>query len=410
MKKLQAKVNFLFALLLILTMQTIYVKLVGVRFDLLLNFLFVLVGVFSLWLNRENRVGKESIMILATQVLLFLTIPLCHFIFLRHQGLNYSATILVVLQMLLSLTICTLHIFSIGVIPFLESLENAIFYLTCISFPLYIFGQVLRLIPPSNTVTYKWGGLRQTSSYFYLNFNAQGSAYHSFQNGRFTGIFTEAPMCAFVLCVGLIICLFIIRKKLFLHTAVLSTAIYFTASTTGWIISILAFFCFFALHKEKNKYTRLLKYIVAFILMVLASRLTLYLFDLKQQSDITSVSIRNNNFLSAIEDFTNSPIFGFGFKSDAIGVTGGNTSAISVVLQQGGILFFIWYFAPIIISICQSVYYKQYNVLFALGLYTLLLFTTVVTYTSLSVAIIVCCVIFVIHNTIRKGKTVCLTK
>lgn len=94
------------------------------------------------------------------------------------------------------------------------------------------------------------------------------------------------------------------------------------------------------------------------------------------------------NLQNAMSSFLDSPIFGNGFKSDTVGVTTGDTSVITQVLQQGGVLFALWYFVPIVVAIQHFIIDKNINFASAILLYVLMLFVTTMTYTGLSVVVV----------------------
>ena len=101
-----------------------------------------------------------------------------------------------------------------------------------------------------------------------------------------------------------------------------------------------------------------------------------------------SYQIRQLNSQTAWDNFFNNPIIGLGFKSDSIGVGGGNTSTITQSFQEGGIIFGLIYFIPIVAVGFKSLLKKQYNILFFTIVYLILLYPTVMTYTQLSIIMV----------------------
>ena len=382
----------LFACLLVLTMQTVYVKLSGAPWDIVLNFLLLCTGLV-LVCDSNIIISKYTLYIICISIALFMLIPLCHMFFLNGTSVNYSALILITMMCTVLFTICVIYISSVGIKRFLDEIADVIVFFTTTSLFLYFVGQVFHIIKPTNVVSFEWGGRQTTNSYFYLLFTPQAqTAYHSFKNGRFTGIFTEAPMCAFVLCAALIIILFVSDRTVCLSSVViLCIGIYATVSTTGYIVALLSLGAYVFMLKPASKQMQYARILLSSILFVVLLYVVFSLYQEKTHADVGSVSIRSNNYENAILNFYASPIYGLGFKSDAIGVTGGNTSVYSSVLQQGGLLFACWYFTPMLLSILKAIRIGVWRYAIALTLYAVLMYATVVTYTGFSIAIVAVC-------------------
>lgn len=390
MKK--SRLEKIFALLLVLTMQTIYVKFYNSAWDIILNALLVFVGLMLVLKNGVLHISTRLLQRILTAWGVFLLIPICHVLFLGKLEINYYALLMITVMCTLLFTICIVY-FSEGenrIKLFLDNLSDAVYSITIISLFLYFSGQVFHLIKPTNTVTIMWGGMRTTQSYFNLLFTPQAyGGYHSFQNGRFTGIFTEAPMCSFMLCVALLIMLFVSDRKVkLLRVGVICIAIYATVSATGYIIATMAVSSYFLLQKARSKVFRILKILLSGFIVSGVVFFVMVLYKQKMSSDVLSVTVRSDNFERAVRYFLNSPIFGYGFKSDSMAVTGGDTSVFSQVLQQGGIIFAVWYFLPILKVLIRFVNNKEWKYVVAVVLYVTMLYVTVVTYTGLSITFV----------------------
>lgn len=388
-----------YAVLLVLTMQTVYVKLVTIRLDIILNALLLIVGVLIILKNRNIRYSRHVLGVVALWVILFVSIPLAHLVFLNNQGINLPGLMLVTVLCSAVLVISTCVLLLRGIIRFLEDVSCVIFWLTAVTLVLYFIGQVFHLVHPTGTVTINWGGVRSIDSYFYLVFVPQGLPYHSFENGRFSGIFAEAPMCAFMLCFALIVMLFVSRKQIKpFRIAILIAAVYATASTTGYIVALFSVGMYAMQKLMLNTRLRGLRFLLIGIIVPALVLIALAMYGDKLELDVGSVSVRSSNFAGALADFAESPIFGHGFKSDSIGLTGGNTSVYSNVIQQGGLLFAVWYFLPIAIALFRFAEMGKWRLCVAVVLYLVLLYSTVVTYTALSVTMIACFLVIAFAN------------
>ena len=387
----RSHIERVFAWLTILTMQTVYMKISNSIVDLLLSGALVVVGV--LMISEDGKVRYKFLVVknLLINILTFLSIPMMQILFVTHE-FNYNAMLLIVV-------LCTV-LFSVGVLYFsqnkdsienyLENFTDAVCFITVCSLILYLTGQVFHMIAPTSKVTIDWGGRISVDSYFWLLFTPQAhSGYHSFRAGRFTGIFTEAPMCSFVLCCALIQILFVSKKKIiYWKFAVLLIAIYVSVSTTGYIIATAAIALYILQKKSRSVFLRKLKIVAIPFALGISCFVVYRLYTQKALLDVASVRIRDQNFNNAMQHFLRSPLWGNGFKSDTVGSTGGDTSVLSQVLQNGGILFAIWYFSPIIVVLRRYIKEKNWNYSIAILLYIAMLYVTVVTYTPLSILIV----------------------
>jgi hypothetical protein len=204
-----------FAALTVVTMQTVYMKFQSSQISLSLSILLVMVVFMLVCKYGIRNVNQNLLFWLCASDTIFLLIPLCHMFFLPSYSINYSALMLITVLFTVFFTLCVLY-FSNGegvIRTFFDNVADTVVAITLISVFLYFIGQTLHIIHPTNSVTITWGGIREIDSYFYLLFTPQGLPYHSFQNGRFTGIFAEAPMNAFMLCLALVVTLLISKKK-----------------------------------------------------------------------------------------------------------------------------------------------------------------------------------------------------
>lgn len=382
----------LFSLLLVLTMQTCYVKMTSFPLSLLLNGCLMLTCFGCLLVERNAPIPRSLLGWTGAWWLLFLSIPACHLIFLPKAAVNYSAMLLITVMCTVLFALCVCYVSITGVGRMLDDLSDAITLITSITLLLYFAGQVFNVIRPTGTVTISWGGTRTVKTYFYLLFVAQGAPYHEFAHGRFTGIFTEAPMCAFMCCTALIIILLISKRRVnWFRVAILLVGVYSTASAMGYIAAIAFIAVYFCLKVAKKRHMRGARILLIASVISVVAIVVLMMYGDKMATDTVSISTRSANFSGAIADFIDSPIYGHGFKSDTLGVTGGNTSVYSNLIQQGGALFLIWYMMPFLLCIFRFIGEKRWRYLAAMALYLMLMYAAVVTYTALSIAVVSAC-------------------
>lgn len=378
----------LFALLTVISMQTVYTKQVGKNFELyftIVSMLFLL----SLIVIKYNEVSISKDMfnvMFFSNTLLFCTLGFRLFF---AMDINLKANVSIVLLFTIFFDLILIY-FSTGkssILLFIKDTSLVIFILAVISLFFFIFAQNLGIISPNKTIQIVWGGNQEISSWFGIHFNPQGSSYNGFIHGRNTGIFVEPPQYAFMLCYALISELFINKKKSIIRVLILLVTIYTTVSTTGIIVTLLSLGAKLYIYKPKNKFLKYLKWFLSPLLVILLFLMIFGIYKEKMNFG-NSAAIRSNNNKVAWMNFLKSPLIGMGFKSDALGIGGGNTSTLTQVLQEGGLLFFVYYFYPFLKSFLYFCKRKRVSLVLFISLYFVLLIPTVMTYTQFSVVMV----------------------
>ena len=333
----------LYALLMVLTMQTVYAKLADGHLEVILSALSAAVLILILCCKRKKILIRKKILVnLVLLNFLFSITPMFQLVFL--DSVNIKATLQISALFLVLFNLCVVYFQTNKnvIMRFLRDLNDMICLVNVVSMFFYVFGQTLHWIPVTNIVTVRWGGIRRVSSFLGLHFVTQGEFYHGFANGRFTGIFAEAPMSSFMLSTALLLTIFVDDRKISkLRVAFLAFGIYVSISTTGYIIGLSVLCIILCFHRFQKKIIRQSLYFLRPILLLTFSRAIFSVYRNKRYLDAGSVLTRNQNLESALSRFGELPLFGYGFKADSIGILGGDTSTFSQILQQGGILFFI---------------------------------------------------------------------
>lgn len=378
----------LFALLTVISMQTVYTKQVGKNFELYFIIFSILILLSLIFLKyNEVSINKKIFNVMFfSNTLLFCTLGFRLFF---AMDINLKANVMIVLLFTIFFDL-TLIYFSTGkssILLFIKDTSLMIFILAVISLFFFIFAQNLGIISPNKSVQIAWGGNHEISSWFGIHFNPQGTSYNGFIHGRNTGIFVEAPQYAFMLCYALISELFINKKTSSVRVFILLLTIYTIVSTTGIIVMLLSLGAKLYIYKPKNRFLKYLKGVLGPLLVIF---LFLIVFGIyKEKTNFgNSAAIRSNNNKVAWMNFLKSPLIGMGFKSDALGISGGNTSTLTQVLQEGGLLFFVYYFYPFLSSWLFFYRRKKFSQGLFISLYFVLLIPTVMTYTQFSVVMV----------------------
>jgi hypothetical protein len=222
-------------------------------------------------------------------------------------------------------------------------------------------------ITPNSYVTYTWAGVTTSPGYFHVSFFSQGSTPYLFWNDfvRNTGLFTEAPMYAYLLSVAFLIELFLnnsskntkhlnVNWKLIL----LFITMFTTSSSSGMVIVLLSVFYKLLLTSKR--------YIWRFMVLIFTP---IFYFLMKvilstKTSDVnihSSYGVRINDAYSAFMAWKNHIFIGNGFYNYAsiskymyaYRIYDNNdysSNGILCILAYGGIVAAMFYIVPLVLS------------------------------------------------------------
>lgn len=275
----------------------------------------------------------------------------------------------------------------------LIKIANVVFVLSIISIVFYIFANCLNIIQPTDYVLLRWGSDRRIPGYFGVYYNTQWINLNGVHLIRNTGIFTEAPMYSFILCISLLIELFIIRRIRKKNVFVLLLTIFSTLSTTGITISLTVLTLQLILKKSKTILERILKITIIPVIIILA--LSLSLFFVKDKINESgnkkygSFETRTDDFKIGLEAWKENKIIGHGYERHDITQQYmgsirvmqndiGGSSGLMMVLPQGGIYLTSIYIIPLIMAMLYGIINKKLNVIIiSLVVFILFIFTNI---------------------------------
>lgn len=90
---------------IVLTMQTIYVKMAGAPIGILFNACMLGLGCFLVYLKRKTHIPKSLVQKISISGLLFTSIPVLQILFLR-KAINFSALLLIVILFVGFFSVC----------------------------------------------------------------------------------------------------------------------------------------------------------------------------------------------------------------------------------------------------------------------------------------------------------------
>lgn len=277
--------------------------------------------------------------------------------------------------------------------------SNVMVVLAMISLLFYFFTSVFSILKPTSEVTLEWGYSRTISSYFNLHYIIQQSYLGGIRIVRNTGIFTEAPMYSYCLVIALAVQEFFGTKKRRLKVSILLMAIITTMSATGIImVCIIIALQYFKNNKKKKSKNLIKEYIkmvfIPVLLIILVSIGTLVIQNKINESSIsgnyTSYSTRLDDFRAGYEAWKDYKVIGCGYENYPL-VRGymnssmrendmGGTSALMMMLPQGGIYLFLIFLIPLLSSIRYSLVKKKSEIMIMAAVITILYCVTAVNY------------------------------
>lgn len=216
-------------------------------------------------------------------------------------------------------------------------------------------------VPTTSQVTIDWGGVRSIPGYFWFHFLAQGQIgfLGLSEIPRNTGLFAEAPMYSYILCLAMLIDVFLRNKeKLFSRSFVILVITIFTTTSTTGVIVLLGTVVYYVLFIKKG-ISKAIKLILAFVIVPVG--LVLLRYILISKFDIvgwnTSTGLRIDDIHAGFLAWKDGLWFGNGLGNIQSIIAymdprriAGNLTGISngmfATLATGGITFSLFYIVP----------------------------------------------------------------
>lgn len=233
--------------------------------------------------------------------------------------------------------------------------SKVVCFLAVLSLFFYFFGTLLSIIP-YKSILVNWGGIRVRSSYFFLHFSTQTINLFGNIIYRNTGVFTEAPMYAYILNLGLISEIVFPTDKSLLKKIIIFITILTTISTTGIIISIFILLFDYVFNKGHKSLKKIAK--IFFLPIICIMSINVFSYLINEKSDTKSYSIRMDDFSSSISAWKENVFFGNGYSNSSVtesymsdefrdGLTG-QSSAYGRIVSEGGLYLLYIYLFPLI--------------------------------------------------------------
>lgn len=240
-------------------------------------------------------------------------------------------------------------------LEYVRAYINIVTMLAVISLVLWVAGPITGMIDSNCSISDSWAGTGvpiQRPGYYCLLYITQVSNLFGFSLIRNTGVFAEAPMYSYVLCIAILLeVVFFERPRSCIVMALVVTVIS-TLSTTGIIfVFILSFF--WAAHRLQSMESRLRPILLTVLAALLAVVSVASFMLLDQKLASASGSVRLDDFRAGYLAWSKRPIFGYGLgDSDALTLymdgfrayNKGFSNSLFDLLVRGGLVFAIPFF------------------------------------------------------------------
>ena len=371
MKKVICFFEYLLAFFIVINCNTIWARLMNENINLILTIICLLTINILLFIPIMNKINKKF---LDKMTFILIGLNIYNFIFILMNETNekqYFIRFVVILSLL---------IFYIGIkryyddyLSVIYKLSDIIVLLAVISLIFYFLGSILHLINSNENVLIIWGGERYVPSYYKMYFETQNITLFGIKLIRNSGIFTEAPMFNFVLCISLVIEFFLKDDKSKKRIAILILTIITTATTTG--IAVMSFLIVLnkMLETKEGLLRNLLKYTLVLIITVILLAISIAFINDKingSRGKVGSFSVRMDDYKIGFEVLNDYKLHGVGFLNNDFvkrnymnlserGTDAGGSNSIMIILSQGGLYLSVIYLLAIISSFIKSLKYKQ---------------------------------------------------
>lgn len=280
--------------------------------------------------------------------------------------------------------------------------ENIIIWISCISLPLLLL-YILHI--PSTSIKFsKWGASQLEYGYFNLSYfaNASTSEFLGMTWVRNSAMFTEPSMFAYVITIALLIEFFFRHNtKLFNYRiTILLITVITTSSTTGIIISFLAYIYYMSINSDVKSYY---KYLFIILVPVFIIILISILIE-KLNTGMNDSSMRFDDIIAGLKAWKSHIFLGSGLGNNSIikhnmslwrflySIKPSESAGLPTILAQGGIIWGMFYILP---SCLISRYSSRF---LGLAVFPIILFIFVVSQGFYIYIILLCYFWYIIVN------------
>lgn len=231
-------------------------------------------------------------------------------------------------------------------------------FLALASLVLWVLGPVTNIIAPDCTTTTSWGTRNLGKSipgYHHLLYTVQVNRFWGFPLARNTGIFVEAPMYSYTLCIAMLAEVYGSNKPRIAVIVILAITILTSISSTGYIFLLILFLFNYGRLTTTSASSK--HYYLVLAIPIVAVVIVLINLIINQKIDAIEQYTRFDDFVVGIKAWLTSPLYGNGFSNadilhDNMSAFRANDMGFSNsptrILAAGGIILMI----PFLIAFC----------------------------------------------------------
>ncbi|WP_349516861.1 hypothetical protein [Leuconostoc mesenteroides] len=380
---MQKFLKYIIMLLIVLSSNTVYSVMPGVKNKLLIVVILLLITYLYLQISSKNDKVKKSLLL--PIIVMGLILPT--YILVHSSMWNMSTLVSFVAIFIIESLF--LVIFSLSADrDWLKILVNLISSYAFLSFIFYILGTLLNLISATGTVTLLWGASRNITSYFNLYFETQNIYFLGYNMPRNSGFFVEAPVFGLVLALAVSVEVLILNKAFSKRIALLLITLATTFSLSGFLIVFVTYVLFFfksTSYKENGSLIRILT-IISFIFVAIITLIFIIIPAFNEKLNTTSGSLRLDDFTAGFKSWRLHPLVGNGLNNIEVisrfmespqrftYVNGqpfynaGLANSITPIISDGGILLSLLYFLPLVLGLKEKKF-RSFTIVLIMSLF-----------------------------------------
>jgi len=355
----KVSVDFIFALLIVLSCGSIYDNFTNINLyisELFMAILFIKVAILTITkIKEQKKENIKKIIIFSVIYIIYQLIYVGFHMLTQNVGtsiITYMAKLVMIFLLLIFYYILENDDEKLNNV--LRNISNIVLIISSISICFFLFGSILHWVKHTNVVELTFGFTREINSYFMIYFEPQ----YTFSNGTYIirncGIFSEAPMYSIVLLMSFAYETLLSKNKRNYKLIILFTTILTTMSTIGIVVATLLLVIYIIrllLSKHQNVNKKLIFRIATIVIIIGLIVGSVAIID-KLKSP--SFSIRMDDYVASFKAWVDSPILGNGYQNyEAVEQyftvdreSGGQSSSLSNLLVEGGIWIFAIYIIP----------------------------------------------------------------
>ena len=264
-----------------------------------------------------------------------------------------------------------------------EAMINVLCLMAIVSIVFYVAGSILKILRPTGYYSYEWSWIGRVPSYFNLYFEPMPAGLQNMVITRNCGIYPEAPMYCFPLCVALGLQELIVygdKKKSY----ILALTILTTGSTTG-ILFLIGLYGYKYISKKgwKNK---VINGILILISLVVISCL-IYVVMIRKTTT-GSYSVRVDHIQACIMTMLRTKFLGSGIGNQSMleqymSYKQGASVGFLYLLAVGGIFPALMLLIPVLYTMIKAFERKNVDMICFASLFLLLVFLTQIVFRNI---------------------------